>query len=160
VGRVLAVVLISSFIFGGTENIIDNDTNKEKTENNDDHDNSAKTQSDDDDEIDVTEDNKRNERDETKQVQTENDNVLESYVGEWDPIGTEQEEPHEVVFQEDSQDWKEMEEAIQVATELEDMITHWIGNGGEQKVIGTVSSLDEADIYRVYLTWVENEGWK
>jgi len=160
VGSVLAVVLISTFIFGGTEKNKDNDTTEEMTENNDDHENSAKEQSDDDDEIDETEDKKRNERVETKQVQAEDDNVLEAYVGDWDPIGTEQEEPHEVVFQEDSQDWKEMEEAIQVATELEDMITHWIGNGGEQKVIGTVSSLDEADIYRVYLNWVENEGWK
>jgi len=93
-------------------------------------------------------------------LEPNDDNVIEAYTGNWEPIGTEQEEPHTTQFDKETQDWYEMEQAIRLATGLDEMITLWIGNGGEQKVIGTVSSMDGSDIYRVYLSWITNKGWK
>ncbi|WP_047986364.1 YrrS family protein [Ornithinibacillus californiensis] len=92
----------------------------------------------------------------------EDDNVIEAYTAEWQPIGTEQEGPHTTQFDTESQDWLEMEQAIRVATGLteQDMITWFIGNGGHQKAIGTVTNKAETEIYRVYLSWVDNEGWQ
>lgn len=96
----------------------------------------------------------------TEPIESTDDNIIEAYTGNWEPIGTVQEEPHTTQFNKETQDWLEMEEAIQLATGLEQMTTLWIGNGGNQKAIGTVSSMDKTNIYRVYLTWVTNEGWQ
>lgn len=89
-------------------------------------------------------------------------NVLEAYTANWEPIGTEQEGTHTKEFAEGTQDRKEMEEAIRIATGLKqgDMITWWLENGGGNQVIGTVSNKAQDKTYRVYLSWVENEGWK
>lgn len=94
------------------------------------------------------------------QVETNDDLVIEAYTGNWEPIGTVQEEPHVTQFKKETQDWLEMEQAIRYATGLDDMITWRIGNNGEQKVIGTVSTRDQQEIYRVYLSWITNEGWQ
>ncbi|WP_430785107.1 DUF1510 family protein [Virgibacillus flavescens] len=93
---------------------------------------------------------------------SDNPNVLETYTADWEPIGTEQEGTHTKQFAEGTQDRKEMEEAIRVATGLKqgDMITWWLDNGGGNKVIATASNKVQDQTYRVYLTWVENEGWK
>lgn len=96
----------------------------------------------------------------TEPIESTEDNVIEAYTGNWEPIGTKQEEPHTIQFDKNTQDWLEMEQAIRLATGLDEMTTLWIGNGGDQKVIGTVTSMDGNNIYRVYLTWITNEGWQ
>lgn len=55
-----------------------------------------------------------------------------------------------------------MESAIRLAAGLAegDMITWWLQNGGDQKVIGTVSNRSETQTYRVYLSWMDNQGWQ
>lgn len=99
---------------------------------------------------------------EKEPVTSSDENVIEAYKADWQPIGTEQEGPHTVQFNKSSQDWKEMQKAASLATgvDLETMNTLWIGNGGDQKVIATISDADNSNIYRVYLSWVDNEGWK
>ncbi|MFS0672892.1 DUF1510 family protein [Ornithinibacillus sp. 179-J 7C1 HS] len=98
----------------------------------------------------------------TEPVATDDDNVVSAYTGDWQPVGTEQVGPHTTQFDTESIDWKEMEKAIRSATGLteEDMITWFIGNGGHQKAIGTVTNKAQTEIYRVYLSWVDNQGWQ
>ena len=81
----------------------------------------------------------------------------------WKSIATEQTGEHVSLYDKNSVDWKEKEEALAYATglSLDDMITLWIKSGGSpQKSIGIVSSNDKVEKYRVYLEWVEGEGWK
>lgn len=81
----------------------------------------------------------------------------------WVPIGTAQFGEHVSLYDGTSVDWKEKEQALLYATELtpDNIIFHKIGNGGSpQKSIGIVSSLDQTDMYRVYLEWIDGEGWK
>jgi hypothetical protein len=89
-------------------------------------------------------------------------NVIEAYTQNWQPIGTEQEGPHTMVFDEGSQDRMEMEKALSYATSLPEgeMITWWLQRDGDQKVIGTISDRAETQIFRVYISWVENQGWQ
>jgi FtsZ-interacting cell division protein ZipA len=99
---------------------------------------------------------------ETKQVQPSDDNVIEAYIGDWQPIGTEQTGTHTTDYNDGSQDRKEIAKAVSEVTGLqeESMVTHWVGNGGEQKVEATVSDANNSQIYRVYLTWIDERGWK
>ena len=93
------------------------------------------------------------------------DEIIEQSIVDpsWKPIGTTQTGEHVSVYDENSVDWKEKLEAIADATGLSiENTTIWrIQNGGSpQKSIGIVSSKDKAEKYRVYLEWVEDEGWK
>lgn len=91
------------------------------------------------------------------------DNVAEAYTANWKPIGTEQEGEHTTQFKKGTQDWKEMERAASIAAEIneEDMMTWMIENGGDpQKTIATVSDSNETEVYRVYLSWIDGEGWQ
>jgi hypothetical protein len=93
---------------------------------------------------------------------TNDDIVVEAYTRDWQPIGTEQEGTHSVVYEEGSQDRMEMEKALQYATGLseDNMITWWLQRNGDQKVIGTVSDRAETQTYRVYIEWVDSQGWQ
>lgn len=96
---------------------------------------------------------------ETEQVDSSDDNVIEAYTGSWQPIGTVQEGPHTTVYDTGSQDRIEIKQAVMSATGLgEDLTEHWVGNGGDQKVVATVSG--HSEIYRVYLSWVDQQGWQ
>lgn len=99
---------------------------------------------------------------ETEQVQPSDDNVIEAYIGDWQPIGTEQSGTHTTDYNDGSQDRKEIAKAVSDVTGLQEqsMVTHWVGNGGEQKVEATVSNANNSQIYRVYLTWIDERGWK
>ncbi|GMN98151.1 YrrS family protein [Parageobacillus thermoglucosidasius] len=80
----------------------------------------------------------------------------------WQPIGTTQSEPHVTQFKKDSVDWKEMLDAVSYATGLSqsDMIVWFIGNNGPNKAVATISTKDKTQYYKVYIEWVENQGWK
>ena len=98
---------------------------------------------------------------ETEQVEPSDDNVIEAYTGNWQPIGTVQEGPHTTVYDDGSQDRIEIKQAVISVTGLADDMIEWrIGNGGDQKVIATVSNPGKTDNYRVYLSWVDNQGWQ
>ncbi|ENH97604.1 hypothetical protein J416_06318 [Gracilibacillus halophilus YIM-C55.5] len=100
---------------------------------------------------------------ETEQVETEGENVISAYKGNWQPVGTVQEEPHQTTFEQDSVDWDEMLQAASVATDIpKDQLYDWyIQGAGEQKTIATVTPVDDySEIYNVHLQWVENQGWQ
>ncbi|PJK17523.1 hypothetical protein CQS04_01180 [Chryseomicrobium excrementi] len=81
----------------------------------------------------------------------------------WQPIGTSQTGNHVSSYEKGTTDWNEKLQALQYATGLspDNMITIFLGNGGSpQKAIGTVTSNDQSEKYRVYLEWVDGEGWK
>lgn len=81
----------------------------------------------------------------------------------WKPIGTSQTGEHTSVYSEGHLDWSEKLKAIAYTTGLSEsnMIVWRIENGGgPQKSVGVVSSNDKEEKYRVYLAWVDGEGWK
>jgi len=81
----------------------------------------------------------------------------------WQPIGTEQSGNHVSSYDSSSVDWDEKVKALAYGANLDpsNMYVKFIGNGGSpQKSIGTVTSKDGSEIYRISLEWVEGEGWK
>ena len=81
----------------------------------------------------------------------------------WKPIGTVQTGDHESKYDENHVDWDEKKKALAYATghPVEGMIFWRIGNaGGPQKSYGIVSTRDKSEMYRVYLEWVDEKGWK
>lgn len=92
----------------------------------------------------------------------EDSNVLKAFVGDWSPSGTSQKGPHTTNYQNGSQDRIEIKRAVSEVTGVaEDNMVEWrVENNGEQKVISTISDNNETEFYRVYLTWVDNQGWQ
>lgn len=89
--------------------------------------------------------------------------VQEAYTNpSWQPIGTSQSGPHTTQFDDNTQDWKEMIQAISYAIQVPaDTLTIWyLGNNGSNKAVGTVTAKDTKQKYKVYIEWVDNEGWK
>lgn len=99
---------------------------------------------------------------EVEEVSSTDENVIVAYRGDWQPIGTSQTGEHVTDYNDGSQDRIEIKRAVSFVTNIEedDMIEHWIGNDGHQKVQATVSSKSTGHFYRVYLTWVDEKGWK
>lgn len=95
-------------------------------------------------------------------VEPSDDNVIEAYKSNWQPIGTTQEGPHTTNYNDGSDDRIEIKRAVSEVTEIDESeLVEWrVENGGDQKVIATVSDKDESTIYRIYLTWVNIGGWQ
>ncbi|MCP8616949.1 YrrS family protein [Salirhabdus salicampi] len=97
-------------------------------------------------------------------IENADENVLETIVKDWEPIGTEQDEPHVTTYDDSTVDWEEMILAVHYATELEegDSIIWWVKGSNEdpQKPVITVSNRDQTETYRVYLHWVTENGWE
>jgi biopolymer transport protein ExbD len=82
----------------------------------------------------------------------------------WKPVGTSQTGAHTATYSDNSVDWQEMLNAISYATGLEqsNMIVQFLGrdktttNGS----VGTVYSKDKQQKYKVYISWVDGQGWK
>lgn len=88
-------------------------------------------------------------------------NVIRTIVNPaWKPVGTVQQGEHVNVY--DGVDWDEMVEAITYATGLtkENMTIQFLGNNGPNKSVGTVYTKSKDQIYRVYIEWVDGQGWK
>ena len=108
--------------------------------------------------------NEENEEDVAlEEAEPSDDLVKEAYTGDWAPVGTTQEGAHENTnYTDGSQDRIEIKRASAVATGLseETMIEWWVGNDGPNRVVTTVSDPNETKIFRVYMEWVNGEGWK
>lgn len=82
----------------------------------------------------------------------------------WKPVGTSQTGEHVAVYDQSSADWQEMINTFAYATGIDpgNMTVWYIGsnNGNPNKSIGTVSSKDVKQTYRVYIEWVDGQGWK
>lgn len=88
-------------------------------------------------------------------------NVIKTIVNpSWKPIGTVQTGEH--YNQYDGVDWDEMVESIAYATGIpkDSMTVHFLGNNGHNKSVGTVYTKGKTEIYRVYIEWVDGQGWK
>lgn len=83
---------------------------------------------------------------------------------DWKSVGTSQSGQHTTVYDSSSTDWQEMLSAISYATGIDQSnMTVWFlgrdkstGNGS----VGTVSSKDTKQKYKVYIQWVDGQGWK
>ncbi|GGA69032.1 YrrS family protein [Ornithinibacillus halotolerans] len=177
---ILVLLLIGLWLFGpddqaddSTNNSsqVDNANNSENTSEDNGEDpastNDESSQSNDGENSSENEDNQSSENvdeqnEEDTPVNSEDENVISTINDNWEPVGTEQEGPHSINFTEDSQDRIEMEKAVLHATGLaeDDMIPWWLERGGDQQVIATVSNRAETAIYRVYLSWIDNQGWQ
>ncbi|QUG42182.1 YrrS family protein [Psychrobacillus sp. INOP01] len=101
----------------------------------------------------------------TVTTEPSNDNNVESVVIDsgWAPIGTEQSGNHVSSYDSNSVDWDEKVKALAYAANLDtsNMYVKFLGNGGSpQKSIGTVTSKDGSEIYRISIEWIDGEGWK
>lgn len=82
---------------------------------------------------------------------------------DWKPVGTNQTGEHESKYDGSSDDWNEKKKAIAYATGIaEGDLIYWrIQNGGgPQKAEGIVSTVDKSKKYKVYIQWVDGQGWK
>lgn len=101
----------------------------------------------------------------TVSTEPSNDTNVESVIVDsgWEPIGTEQSGEHVSSYDSSSVDWDEKVKALAYAANLDtsSMYVKFLGNGGSpQKSIGTVTSKDGSEIYRISLEWIDGEGWK
>lgn len=126
-------------------------TDENKSDSNSNHENETNTDS-------------TEESDSITRIPSEDNIIAETVVDSaWKPIGTTQTGEHVSLYDGVSDDWNEKKQALAYATGLpqESMIFLKIKNGGgPQKSIGIVSSRDSTLKYRVYLEWVDGEGWK
>lgn len=164
----IAIVLILILIVGGSIFLTDSKTEKEMKE-------AAKTEaqtaekqqsSDKQDTTDEKEETDE-ESDEQEVVEKESDeqNVEKVIIDpEWEPVGTEQ-TGHQSSYQMGSIDWNEKEKAAAYAIGISpENMTNWWTKGGanpDSQAIMTVSESSKPnEAYRVYLEWVDGEGWK
>ncbi|MEK4304886.1 YrrS family protein [Oceanobacillus sp. FSL K6-0251] len=155
--------------------ITDPDSNEDEENNNESDNEDANREEDNADEDEDADEDAANEEDENEEENEEDnsyedresaepsgDDVAEAYTGDWDPIGTEQEGDHNTDFSDGSADRVEIKRAVSKVTGLSEdgMIEHWVGNNGPDKVIATVSDSSNSENYRVFLDWVDGEGWQ
>lgn len=177
---VLVLFLIGTWVFGGgddkaseneevdndRENFLEVDDEEEETSNSEDEANNENEENSEDpveDESDSAENNENEEDVIVQETEGSDDNVKEAYMGNWAASGTVQTGPHTTVYEGGSQDRIEMKEAASIATGIPagNLIEWWVENGGdEQKVIATVSDREETETFRVFLSWIDDEGWK
>lgn len=93
--------------------------------------------------------------------ESDDENVLSSYKADWDAVPTSQTEPHTISFEQDTDDWNEMLKAATLATGInsEAMQYLWVSGNGPNKVITTYTDRDTQEHFRVYIEWVEGEGY-
>lgn len=159
-----------------TEENADNGKTSSKTENNSnqqeesaDADTDAENKADEEDEDnndaedkDEKEDEDNNKDASTEDVESDDENVTKAYTGDWEPAGTEQSGEHTTNYDDGSQDRNEIKQAVSGVTGVSEdqMIEHWVGNQGEQKVTATIQDESDDQFYKVSLDWVDGEGWK
>ncbi|WP_059171227.1 YrrS family protein [Bacillus sp. FJAT-27445] len=82
----------------------------------------------------------------------------------WQPVGTSQTGDHQVVVDSNSTDWDEMHDALAYAigTDKGNITTWWLerDRSKEGGAIGTVTAKGSDQAYRVYIEWVDGEGYK
>lgn len=119
---------------------------------------------------DTSEDNASNESEnaaETEKEQDEptiteggGDNIQRTIVDpSWEPIGTTQSGPNA----NETVDWDERVKALAYAINVDEsnMTVWYLSRNGQEQAIGTVTAKDNPQqAYRVYLEWVDDEGWK
>lgn len=97
-----------------------------------------------------------------EEVESDDPLVEEASTGNWSPIGTSQTGEHTTDFSTGSQDRTEISEAVRSVTGLSagNMTEWWVGGNGPSQVTVTASTNDQSEVYRVFLQFVEEEGWQ
>lgn len=99
-----------------------------------------------------------------EKVTSDDPNVVESIIdSSWTPIGTSQTGQHVSLYDGESDDWHEKKRALAYAVGIneESLFFLKIKNGGSpQKSIGIISTKDRGKKYRVFIEWVDGQGWK
>ena len=142
-----------------TEMDSSSDTSSEEVDSAEDSSEESSTEEDNTDENEETEDADVS----LEESDSPDSNVQTVYTGNWQPVGTNQEGPHDTTdFAEGSADRVEIKRASSMASGIpeSDIIEWWIGNDGPNRVEATISNRNESEIYRIYMEWVDNEGWK
>ncbi|GLI82839.1 YrrS family protein [Rossellomorea marisflavi] len=150
--------------------------NKSDTAKKDDEDSNDKKAADDKEDKDKKDkDEKKSDDDTDKDLKSEDDSKLKVQDGDepnvdktvvhpdWKPVGTSQSGEHVSSYDLGTPDWNEKVKALSYATGIpENNMTVWYieGNGSPQKSIGTVSAKNDSQAYRVYLQWIDGEGWQ
>lgn len=165
----LLIIIVSVSIFSkdDPETKQQEQTVENKINTNDNGNEAAKSAKQDQD---TSEDNASNESEnaaETEKEQDEptiteggGDNIQRTIVDpSWEPIGTTQSGPNA----NETVDWDERVKALAYAINVDEsnMTVWYLSRNGQEQAIGTVTAKDNPQqAYRVYLEWVDDEGWK
>lgn len=180
----IAIVIILILIVGG--NIFFGGDNKDKEQatgalttenkkeqNQEDQSDKEDKQTSDDQGAETDDNNVEDEEEEESAI--EDEEIIETETDEanvekviinpsWKPIGTEQTSGHQSSWSMGSVDWNEKLQAAAYATDIpvENMTAWWVegGDNPENQAILTVSAKGGSDFFRVYIDWIEGEGWK
>ncbi|MBC1986870.1 DUF1510 family protein [Listeria sp. FSL L7-0478] len=101
----------------------------------------------------------------TETAESDDPNVAKVITKDWKPIGTDQTGDHVNSYSSTSVDWQEKRKAFSAATDIPISNTSlWFVEQGADPAtqsIGTLSTKEDPDkAYRVYITWVDGEGWQ
>lgn len=101
----------------------------------------------------------------TETTKSDDPNVAKVITKDWKPIGTEQTGDHVNSYSSTSIDWQEKRKAFSKATDIpiENTSLWFVEQGADPatQAIGTLSTKESPDkAYRVYITWVDGEGWQ
>ncbi|EAD8368808.1 DUF1510 family protein [Listeria monocytogenes] len=101
----------------------------------------------------------------TEITESDDPDVAKVITKDWKPIGTEQTGDHVNSYSSTSVDWQEKRKAFSAATDIPISNTSlWFVEQGADpatQAIGTLSTKENPDkAYRVYITWVDGEGWQ
>lgn len=169
VAVIILIVFVSYSIFhtNDEKNTAKNKANEPKSgqEVSDEHETAASTtKSDNKEENTTSEEEKESDGEEIVTEGGSDSNVIKTIENtSWQPVGTSQTGEHVATYSE-GVDWNEQIKALSYATGLDsgNMTVWFLGNNNHdpQKSIGTVSSKDKSEKYRVYIEWVDGSGWK
>ncbi|MGD6961850.1 DUF1510 family protein [Fictibacillus phosphorivorans] len=177
---VLLIVVVAFNLFSGDDNetaSTNKSNSEETTENNESNNRSIEMETDDskskandedsesqDKEESSAEDKDKADEEATEEEKTESETPEGGGPeGPWQPIGTSQTEPHTKTYDDGSQDWNEMVQALSYATSIpqDQMTIFWLGNGGGPDLSkGTVQSKADGKKYDVMLQWIPEKGWQ
>ncbi|QPC46982.1 YrrS family protein [Mangrovibacillus cuniculi] len=179
---IILILVVSASIFGltnrGDNNQAASESTNEEANTNDQVESEQDTSSDENTETEdtETEDSELEEQQEKEEVDlesgqegmvveesTENNVKTTAQNPNWQPVGTEQSN-FSNSFDQGTVDWNEKLKAVSYATGLsiDDMIVWRMERGGDPatQAVATVTPKDQSENYRVYLQWVDGQGWK
>lgn len=98
-------------------------------------------------------------------VQVSNDPLVEQVIvnPEWKVTPTKQTGEHVSAYEKGDPDYEEKLETFRQAVQLDenDIIFWSVKNGGSaDSSVAVVSTSDKTENYRIYIEWLQNEGWK
>lgn len=98
-------------------------------------------------------------------VQSSNDPIVKEVIIDpnWQPTSTKQTGEHVSAYEEGNVDYEEKLETFRNAVNLDpNNIIYWSvkNNGSADTSVAVVSSNDRTEKYRIYIEWIQNEGWK